>query len=347
MKIKLVYLFMFGILCILNTPVLAASIVMTANDANSATTSFNGDVQLHWSPAGAPISSGDPLNPNNYSTLGYLLRTPTTAGNYTFAGDSLTVGGGNGGGANPFLINGTYNNNALINKTPSSPIITVNNLILDAGTIRDGMGTSDTWRLAGNILVTANGGGFGNQCQFNVDSAISGSGPIYIGDNGSGEAFRTIYFNSGLSTYNGSIRLVSTHSVNPSNYSRLTFAANSAMNFLIGANGVNNSISGTGISEFDGIFKFDLSGASSSLGDSWTVVSATGKTFVDATFAVDGFTSQGGGLWSKAIDVDKYYQFSESAGTLTVVPEPATIAMIVTGFLGLGMFWLRKAQLKK
>ena len=130
-----------------------ALVVMTANDSNSATTSFNSDVQLHWNPAGAPAAG------NDYSTVGYLLRTPTTAGNYTFAGDSLTVGGGNGGGANPFLTNGSVNNNSFINKTPTGTIITVNNLILDAGYIRDGMAQTDIWTIAGNINVTANGGG--------------------------------------------------------------------------------------------------------------------------------------------------------------------------------------------
>jgi hypothetical protein len=340
MKIKLVYLLLLGCLCILNTQALAV-VVMTANDTNSATTSFNSDTQLHWSPAGAPAAG------NTYSTNAFLLRTPTTAGNYTFAGDSLTVGrgavpAGTAGYGDPFLTTGGVNNNSLINKTPTSPIITVNNLILDAGYIRDGMAQSDIWTLAGNIFVTANGGGLAAQSTFNINSAISGSGTLYIADNGNDSALRTIFINSGLNTYNGNIQLTPLTG-NPAGRCRLTFAANSVMNFTIGASGVNNSISGTGISEFDGIFKFDLSGASSNIGDVWTVASATGKTFVDATFAVDGFTSLGGGLWDKAAN-GTTYQFSESTGALTVVPEPATIVMILTGAFGMGLIWLRKRK---
>src|SRR4030042_1320020 len=107
---------------------LAAPVTMTGGDGFGAT-SFN--TAGKWSDGLAP-SAG-----NTYSTVGYLLRSPTAAGSYTFAGYSLTVGGGNGGGGNPFLTNGDINNNCLMFKANNCDL-TVNNLILDAGYIRDG-----------------------------------------------------------------------------------------------------------------------------------------------------------------------------------------------------------------
>jgi hypothetical protein len=323
---------------LMSATALALPVVMTKNDGNAALTSFNSDNQNNWSPAGAPIAT------NTYSTVGWLLRTPTTAGNYTFAGYSLTVGGGTAGGTQPFLTNGGVNNNSFINKTPTSPIITVNNLILDAGTIRDGMGPGDTWTLAGNIFVTGNGGGFAAQGRFNIDSAINGSGKLYICDNGSDDARRTIYINSPLNTYNGNIQLTPSAG-NPAGRCRLTFADNSLMNFTIGASGVNNSISGTGVATFDGDFYFNLSSASKVLGDSWTLVdnSTLTETFSD-TFTVLGFTDIGGNAWLKWITPSTMaYMFNESTGILNVVvPEPATIALLGMG--GLSLLRIRKRR---
>ncbi len=225
----------------------------------------------------------------------------------------------------------------MINKTPNSPIITVNNLILDAGTIRDGMGSADTWTLAGNISVTDNGGGIEAGCTFNVDSKITGSGTLYLCDNGSGEAARTLYIKSGLNTYDGNVLLLG----HTASRSRLTFTSGSLMNFTVLTSGNSNMITGTGTATFNGDFKFNLDGAGQNLGDSWTIASAASQTFGD-TFTVKDFEDIGGNLWTKSIDETKWYQFSESTGTLDVVPEPATIVMILPGVLGMGLFWLRK-----
>ncbi len=301
------------LMAVLGGPVLAVN--MTANDG-LGTSSFNSAGT--WADALAPAAG------KTYSTVGYLLRTPSTAGNYTFAGDSLTVGGGNGGGANPFLTNGSVNNNSLICKTPgTTTIITVNNLILDAGYIRDGQGSGDVWTLVGNINVTANGGGLANQCRLNLDSVISGSGTLYMADNGSAEVNRQTYIRSALNTYNGSIILLGS----AENRARMTFVDNSRMNFVIGASGVNNTItvaSGKfGTVTFEGDFYFDLTGAGTTVGDSWKIASATTQTFGE-TFTVAGFTAEADGVtWTKAIgDGSTRYEFSESTGILAVKVQP-------------------------
>jgi hypothetical protein len=321
----------FVAMLLMSANALALPVTMTANDAMN-TTSFN--TAGKWSDLSAP-SAG-----NTYSTLGWLLRSPTAAGSYTFAGYSLTVGGGTAGGTQPFLMDGNVNNNSLIFKAANCDL-TVSNLILDAGTIRDGLGTNQACSMNGNIFVTGNGGGFAAQCLLSINSAINGSGPIYIADNGSGEAGRTVIFTSGLNTYNGNIKLVSKAGRVGSNYSRLTFADNSLMNFVIGANGVNNSISGTGTATFNGDFWFNLAGANTTLGNSWLVASATSQTFSD-TFTVLGFTSIGATVWTKTIDPTKVYAFSEATGKLIVVPEPATMALLGLG--GLSLLRIRKRR---
>jgi hypothetical protein len=324
MRIKLVYLLMFGMLCILNTPALAA--VMTAGDTNSANTSFNSDVQLHWNPAGAP-SAG-----NAYFNGGFLLRTPADANNWTFAGDSLTITSNNptlAGDLNASLIfKGT-----LIGNTT----ITINNFTVNGGNLRNGDGETNVFTLAGNSLTVGPlGMGVHAQGPIYITEPVMGSGEIKIVDNGSNDNRRVLHFASNANTYNGNITLPT------ANRSRFALDAGADLNFTIGASGVNNRVSGAGIATFNGIFNFNLTGASTNIGDSWALVTATGKSFVDATFNVNGFTSLGGGLWDGSAN-GVTYEFSESTGNLTViVPEPATIVMILTGVLGMGMFWLRK-----
>ena len=247
-----------SIVAALTVPIVsqAANVVMTANDANGATTSFNGDVG-HWNPAGAPAAG------NNYSTVGYLLRSPNVAGNYTFAGDSLTVGGGSGGGA---FSTTTGNNNGFIFKATGINL-TVTNLILDGSQIRDGNGIGNIATLNGNITVTTNGGAFFAQDTNIINSAISGSGPLAMGDTASPGApsLCITIFTSGSSTYNGNITF-NVQSGHSAAYSSLQFAAGSVMNFTIGTNGQNNSISGTGTLQLNGNWNINLTSADNTVG---------------------------------------------------------------------------------
>ena len=324
------FLLVLGCLCILNAPAFAGVADMTANNAGSPpVSSFN--MNVNWSGFGPP-SAG-----NDYYTGGWLMRSPADGtsylpGPFTFAGDKLTVGYSSTGTlANPFDPNAAPNNNSLIFKY-NGQILTVNNLVLDAGSVRDGLSSANNWHLAGNIYVTNRGGMFQCQAAGYVDANISGPGPIYIGDNGSGDAARTIYFTSSASTYAGNIILTPGTSGNQ-NRSRLTFVDDSIMNFIIGANGVNNSISGTGILTLNGDFNFDLTAAGVNLGDSWVVASATSQTF-GSTFTVAGFYDNGGDIWYKTYNA-VVYEFSESTGTLSVVPEPATLVLLGLGSLAL------------
>jgi len=295
-----------------------AQYTLTANDALGSS-SFN--TAGNWSSGAAPVAG------STYSTVGFLLRSPTTAASYTFAGSSLTIGGGSGAnpGGSAFLSSSgtnTANNNALIFKV-SGISLTVNNLILDGGQIRDGNGAGNYATLNGNITVTANGGALMAQDTNIINSAISGSGPIYIGDNGNGSAQRIIEFTSGSSTYTGSIYFSNLGA--SAARAQLAFTAGSIMNFVIGANGVNNTIkglSGTGTSGtllLNGKFNFNLSGADNTVGDTWDIVDPGVTTTYGSSFSVNGFT-QSGSYWVQSAN-GVLYQFNELTGALTVLPN--------------------------
>ncbi len=104
----------------------------------------------------------------------------------------------------------------------------------------------------------------------------------------------------------------------------LALADDGQLLFVIGANGVNNAVGGTGSVFFDGDFVFDLTGASTTEGDMWSVVDAANlsETF-GATFSVAGFTDVGDDLWTK-----DNYQFDESTGALSVIPEPVALGLV-------------------
>lgn len=109
------------------------------------------------------------------------------------------------------------------------------------------------------------------------------------------------------------------------------------LNFVVGAGGVNNAVTGPGPETvFDGVFKFDLTGASANLGDNWAIAAADSQTF-GASFSVDGFADQGDDTWSSG-----NYLFDEADGTLTVIPEPSTLALL--GLAGIALAARRRMR---
>lgn len=123
----------------------------------------------------------------------------------------------------------------------------------------------------------------------------------------------------------------------------LILEENAGLTFDIGANGVNTAILGTGTIQLDGIFYFNLTGADSTYGNSWDIVSVgtLSETF-GATFGVDGFTGSSG-TWTK-VDGLNTWTFEESTGMLNVVPEPGTLALAA---MGLGAILLRLRRRKR
>ncbi len=132
-----------------------AQITLASSDA-AGVTSFN--AAGSWSVATAPAST------QNYETFVQTLRTPSSGSSYTFGGASLRLSGGR-----------------LLYAGPAAGVITVNSLVLNAGTVANG---ASAYTLAGGVSSTASGGVFNNVASgLTLSAALSGSGPItYLGN---------------------------------------------------------------------------------------------------------------------------------------------------------------------
>jgi hypothetical protein len=282
-----------------HTSIQAAAISLGASDG-LGTSSFNSG--LNW------VGSAAPSAGNTYSTGNFRLRTPADGNSYTFAGDSLTI--------NDTAHNGT---GLTYKGTGTAGTITVNNLILAGGMIDHLNGTGDLFQLAGNVNVTADSVIHAKQGSINISSIVSGAGNISIP---AADGVGRILTFSGMNTFTGNITAVAA-------LSQFTLAGSGGLTFNIGANGVNNSVSGAGVAVFDGTFSFDLSNAGATVGNTWLIASVTTKSF-GTTFTVNGFTDMGNDTWTKSAN-GVAYQFSESSGTLAVVPEPTSAALTLAG----------------
>jgi len=298
----------------------AADIYLTAGDS-FGNSSFNS--AGNWSDATVPGAG------NDYHNAGYLLRTPADTGSHVFGGDSLTITG--------IGLTTTVGNDALMWKgSGTGAIITVDNLTVDGGQLRHGQGTADSFTLAGNLAIGANGANMAAQGGMFISSAISGSSTIRILANGNGDMNRIIRFQSGANTFTGDIELYTAAQ------SIWALDAGANLNFVIGASGVNNRVFGAGIAGLNGVFDIDLSGASTTWGDSWTLVDAASlnETY-GSTFSVAGFTDIGSGIWTKSENGVTYY-FSKDTGMLNI-PEPTSFAVLLAG-LGALFAWRRQRK---
>lgn len=286
-----------------------AAVVTTAGSDGFGGSSFNSAGV--WSDASAPSAGNDYVIDDEDR-----VRTPADGGSHVFAGDSLTVKAVGSGG--DFNIKGlSYKG------TGNAGSITIDNLILDGGSVNHINGEGDVFNLYGNINVISDSIIHPKQGPINIYSAISGAGGIYIpGDSGSAACKLWVY--SPSNTYTGNIV----------NDGRFGLVDDANLNFVIGASGVNNYFDGVGHKHatFDGDFILDLTGAGTTLGDSWTIVNAPLAVYYGSTFTVAGFSAAGDGIWNGSAN-DAMYQFDQGTGMLTVVPEPATMALLGLGGL--------------
>jgi glucuronoarabinoxylan endo-1,4-beta-xylanase len=145
-----------------------AIVPLTASDAFGAS-SFN--AKLNWNDTLAPLATKD------YTTGNYTLRTPTTSGNFTFGGHSLSIPAGG----------------QLLLKGGNNTTTTIASLTLDGGSISNGNANA-VYAIAGTLSVTADSSlSLSNDATrtLTVASDISGTGGLLIGAGGPGTAVLT------------------------------------------------------------------------------------------------------------------------------------------------------------
>jgi autotransporter-associated beta strand protein len=228
-----------------------------------------------------------------------------SASSFGSSSNALTLGAAGQGSVNVQYI-GT-----------GSPVI-ANNIVVAAG-------TGGTTTLGSTSTSAANNVTYAGTILLNGDLSVSGA-------NAAGAAVilsNVVSGTGGLSlTGTGEVRLTGTNTYSGNtnvSAGSLNLADNAQMRFVIGANGVNNQVNGSGPALFSGDFTFDLIGAASV--GSWTIVdmSSLNKTFA-SSFTVVGFTDNGNNTWTSG-----NYTFSEVSGLLTAVPEPASSALALGG----------------
>lgn len=124
----------------------------------------------------------------------------------------------------------------------------------------------------------------------------------------------------------------------------LSLIDNATLTFAIGADGVNNQITGDGggMVNLFGKLNFDLANAASE--GMWNIIDTTSLTGVNygVDFGVNGWTNAGSNVWTFDSG-SAFYSFSGASGILTAVPEPGSTALAFAS-LGLLVVFRRKGR---
>lgn len=245
------------------------------------TSSFN--TAGNWSSVLAPEAG------NDYIVYALYLRTPPDAESHTFAGDSLTLYSGGG---------------LLYKGTGTTGVLTIDPLILDGGLVDHASSNADEMVIDGTMEVSFNSTIDSRQGPITFLSDISGSSQLTLNSSG-GNGYPV--------TFGGGVALTSDLVTNTS----FVLNATGKMSFTPESGGYVNMITGTGSVTINGVFDIDLDLATSSPGDSWSLVdSSLGMTFGES-FSVQDFTEVNG-FWTSPSGV---YQFDERTGILSVVTD--------------------------
>lgn len=297
-------------------------ILSSANSYSGGTTVSGGSVTLNGpgslGSGDFSLASGTVLNINSNLAL---FHTVTGSGTINNTGSTTVAGDFSG-------FSGTYtHNNALVSTAFNSATATskdaayviasvqgssqgmiaagfddytlemgslngVANSLLRGGNIATGLTTLQVGNLNGNDTFA---GAINNGVTKTIAFTKVGTGTMTL---------------SGVNTYTGNTAV---------NAGTLALADNGQLRFVIGANGVNNSISGTGSATFDGDFNLDLTAADPTTENSWTLVNVgtLTETF-GSTFSLVGFT-ESANVHKKTVGTNTF-SFTESTGTLTVAP---------------------------
>ncbi|RYD20425.1 MAG: PEP-CTERM sorting domain-containing protein [Verrucomicrobiaceae bacterium] len=124
----------------------------------------------------------------------------------------------------------------------------------------------------------------------------------------------------------------------------LSLIEGGTLTFAIGADGVNNQITGDGggMVNLFGKLNFDLANAASQ--GMWNIIDTTNLSGVNfgANFGVNGWTDAGSNVWTMNTG-GAFYSFNGASGILTAVPEPGSLGLAFAG-LGLTVILRRRGR---
>jgi fibronectin-binding autotransporter adhesin len=124
-----------------------------------------------------------------------------------------------------------------------------------------------------------------------------------------------------------------THAGNTTvNEGTMQLSTNGSLRFVIGGNGTNSALLGTGTTVVNGQFAFDLSGASTTIGHSWTIVANSLTNSYGTNFIVSGFSGSGGN-WTNTTN-GATYVYTQSNSVLTVQSSANNYASWVSFWQG-------------
>ena len=299
-------------------------------------------------------SSGGVLELAGFNTQVGSLASTSTGASVVLGTATLTTGGDNtstsfngtisgtggltkiGAGNQTLAHNSTYTGATTINGGTLSVAVLANggtasgigsstnaasNLVLGGGTLQYTGGNQSTDR---NFTLTAATTSTIDVASAAANLTVNGTSTATSG--GLTKAGAGTLTLGGVNTYTGTTTISA---------GTLVLADNAELRMLVGSNGVNNQVNGSGTITLNGDFRFDLTGAGITGGNSWNIITVGslaetfGGTFL-ARSTLGDFTNSGG-IWSIS-ENSVTYEFSQATGLLTVVPEPSTwLLLAATG----------------
>lgn len=311
------------------------AVTLTLTNTGSGNTTFQNAVQDGTAGRALSLvvnSSGTGLVNLSNSTL-HTYSGGTTVQRGVFVSNSHVIGLGN------VNLSATATHTAVVRVTSAN--VVANNFVSsgasDGTNLLEFTGTSGT--LDGDITLENNlnvGVRLSDATGVTINGDISGTGDLIKGQYQSGNSGLLIL--AGTNTYTGDT-IIDNGAFTLSDIGSLTFS--------IGADGVNNQVTGTstGAISFAGDFNFSFGLDAFVDGNSWTIVdrSALSNVSFAGTFGINGFTetADDSGIWTNGSG----FTFTESDGVLTyAIPEPSSFALLAgAAVLGLGALRRRRA----
>jgi|GEM_PF-2301749 PEP-CTERM motif. len=287
----------------------AAPITMVQSNETSGSSWLN---PASWSNNQAPSAGND-----YFVTNFFTVRAPQpAAASYTFAGDSLTI-----------------TNARFLFATLQASTIIVNNLTLANGMFSNGTNFLQTLQgtltVDGAAYVRLHTIAADNGRNITINSQISGSGNFGLIQKG------TLTLTGVGNTFSGTWTVGGTMTVPDGTYSNSSNLISTLVADSEGSLGVNSSVTLDIWSRFDVNYDWTTSGALTLAGNGGTanaIIMTLDQNITVGALSIAGFAFDPGTYGYDELSSLGYADyFTNGGGTITVVPEPHSLALIALG----------------